>query len=334
MSNDEVAWRMPAEWAPHDATWMAFPPAVYDGSTTLRAARETWSDVALAISTSERVCMVVRPEDRDAAARLLGSAVALVDVALDDAWARDVAPSFVTRADGAVVAVDWVFNGWGAQSWATWDNDARVASEIAARLGFERYASDLVNEGGGIEVDGAGTVIATTTVQRDPHRNGARTVESVENELRVALGATRVLWLDRGLAGDYLEFGTRGHVDLVAKFVSTTTVVIHEQINPAHPDYAVSANARAVLEGAGYDVVPLPAPPRETVAGRVCDWSYVNSYVTNDAVILGVYGEPTDDEAMSTFRTLFPDRRIVAVDARPLFALGGGVHCVTQQQPT
>jgi agmatine deiminase len=324
---------MPAEWTSHAATWMAFPPAVYAGSTSLREAREAWSDVAFAVSVSERVFMMVRPQDRDEAFRLLGSAVELVDVALDDAWARDVAPTFVTGPAGELVAVDWVFNGWGAQPWASWANDEHAAAAVAAHLGVARYQSDLVNEGGGIEVNGAGTVVVTKTVQLDPNRNGDRGVASVESELRRALGVERVLWLERGLNGDYQEFGTRGHVDLVAKFVSPSVAVVHDQGNHAHPDFAVSREVRETLEAAGFEVVSLPAPATESLDGRLCDWSYVNCYFANDAVIVGVYGEKSDDVALGTFRTLFPDRRIVAVDARPLFALGGGVHCITQQQP-
>lgn len=322
---------MPAEWQPHARTWMAFPPAVYGGGSPA-VAREAWSAVARAIARFEPVAMVVDPADVDHARALVGDVAEVVIVPLNDAWARDIAPTFVK--DGSeTVAVDWEFNGWGAQSWAHWDKDRQVARAIAAHLGVEVVAGSLVNEGGGIEVDGAGTVLLTESVQRDPARNPGLTRTDVEARVHAALGTTRALWLERGLAGDYLEFGTRGHVDLVAKFVRPGVAMVHDQRDPSHPDHAVTLDATERLGEAGYEVVPVPAPATREVDGRTCDWSYVNCYVCNDAVILGTYGDDRDDEAAGVLRTLFPRREVVRVDARPLFALGGGVHCITQQQP-
>ena len=276
--------------------------------------------------------MVVDPADVAVAHGMLGGAAELVPVALDDAWARDIAPTFVS--DGtSVLAVDWTFNGWGAQPWAAWDQDQHVARAVSAHAGVDSFFSDLVNEGGGIEVDGAGTVVLTSTVQLDPGRNPDLSRADVEARVHAALGTSRALWLARGLAGDYLEFGTRGHVDLVVKFVAPAVAVVHDQADPSHPDHEASAAAHALLVAAGVDVVALAAPTTREVAGRICDWSYVNCYVCNDAVILGVYGDERDDAAAGVFRTLFPRREVVCVDARPLFALGGGVHCITQQQP-
>lgn len=322
---------MPPEWAPHAATWMAFPPAVYGGGS-LEAARRGWVDVALAIVPFEPVSMVVDPADIAAAHALLGDAVQYVEMPLNDAWMRDIGPTFVTT-DAEIAAVDWTFNGWGAQSWARWNKDRDVARAIAAHMGIESVPGDLINEGGGIEVDGAGTVILTSTVQLDPERNPGLTPADVETRVHAVLGTTRALWIPRGLSGDYLDFGTRGHVDLVAKFVGTGRVMVHDQRDVSHPDHAVSAAVMSQMSEAGFEVVAVSAPLTREVDGRLCDWSYVNCYLCNDAVILGVYGDEQDDEAAGVLRTLFPERTIVRVDARPLFALGGGVHCITQQQP-
>jgi agmatine deiminase len=311
---------------------MAFPPRVYDGGA-LAEARAAWAHVARVIGEFEPVALVVAPADAAAAAAALPGEVSLVEAPLDDAWARDIGPTFVRDPEGRLAAVDWRFNGWGAQAWARWSHDDEVAAVIAAHEGVERHRSDLVNEGGGIEVDGAGTVVITETVQLDPRRNPGLARDDVESRLRATLGVHRVLWLARGLDGDYQEFGTRGHVDLVVKFLSPTRAVFHDQRNPAHPDYAVSRAARALLEAAGYEAIGLRAPARESVDGRRCDWSYVNCYLANDALVLGVYDDEADDAAVATLRTLVPDRRVVTVDARALFALGGGVHCITQQQP-
>ncbi len=324
---------MPAEWEPHAATWMAFPTTAYSSTTSLAEARSAWVAVATAIAQAEPVNLLVRPEDRAAAELVVGGAITLVECPLDDAWARDMGPSFVREADGTIAAVDWVFNGWGAQDWAEWDHDAEVATAVARRLGIEVIASSMVNEGGGIEVNGQGTVIVTETVQLDPGRNPGWDRPMVEAELERCLGATNVIWLPRGLTGDYLEFGTRGHVDLLAKFVDATTVVVHDQTMTSHPDHALSKALQRQLDAEGLTVVPLAAPTVAEVHGRVCDWSYVNCYLANDLVVLGTYDDPADAAASDTLSQLLPSRKVVTVDARPLFSLGGGVHCITQQQP-
>ncbi|HET6969057.1 MAG TPA: agmatine deiminase family protein, partial [Ornithinibacter sp.] len=240
---------MPAEWAPHERTWMAWPSSGYTlGDTDAEAdeARATWADVALAVSRFEPVTLVVDPGAVDVARRWVGEGrhghhrVDLLEAPLDDAWMRDIGPTFVLSPSGALGAVDWVFNGWGAQEWATWEQDARVGEFVAGRAGATRIASDLVNEGGGIHVDGAGTVLLTETVQLDPGRNPGLTRADVEAELARTIGATTCIWLPRGLTRDYDEFGTRGHVDIVATFASPGVVLLHWQSDPAHPDHEVS----------------------------------------------------------------------------------------------
>ena len=323
---------MPAEWETHRRTWMAFPVTAY-GTSGAESARLAWSSVARTIAEFEPVSMLVRPEDHTAALEILAGSVELVPAELDDAWARDIGPTFVRDASGMTVAIDWRFNGWGAQSWARWQNDDRAAGVIAEAAGVRAVRSDIVNEGGGIEVDGAGRLVLTETVQRDPHRNPGRSREELEAEFRSRLGATSVTWLPRGLHGDYLEFGTRGHVDLLVKFVAPGVAVYHHQSNPEHPDAAVSQEIAGALAAAGIEAVPLSAPRRLDVEGRLCDWSYVNCYLANGVVVLGTYDDPADDAAAATLSDLLPGRKVVRVDARPLFALGGGVHCITQQEP-
>jgi len=329
---DQNTTVMPAEWEIHRRTWMAFPVTAY-GARDAGSARRAWSEVARTIAEHEPVSMLVRPEDHSAARELLADSVEIVPAELDDAWARDIGPTFVRDASGAKVAIDWRFNGWGAQGWARWQNDDRAAQVIAEAAGVRAVRSEFVNEGGGIEVDGAGRLVVTETVQRDPHRNPGRSREELEAEFRTRLGVTSITWLTRGLHGDYLEFGTRGHVDLLVKFVAPGVAVYHRQSNPAHPDAAVSEEIAAALADAGIEAVPLVAPSRLDVDGRLCDWSYVNCYLANGVVVLGTYDDPADDAAASTLSDLLPGRKVVRVDARPLFALGGGVHCITQQEP-
>ncbi|MEU4428730.1 agmatine deiminase family protein, partial [Actinoplanes sp. NPDC024001] len=250
---------------------------------------------------------------------------------LDDAWMRDIGPTFVVGPDG-LGAVDWTFNGWGRQSWATWENDARIGRQVAAWAGATLIDSTMVNEGGGIHVDGRGTVLVTETVQLDPGRNPGWTREQVESELRRTLGVREVVWLPRGLTRDYSEFGTRGHVDIVATIASPGTVLLHVQPDPRHPDHALDAELRAVFP-AGWRILDLMAPEQlEDEQGPV-DLSYVNHLACNDGVVACTFDDPHDQAALEVLAAAYPGRRVVGVDARPLFARGGGIHCITQQQP-
>ena len=327
-------WRMPAESAPHTCTWMAWPSAGYTlGSTDAEAdeARRVWSAVALAVAEFEPVRMVVDPVAVGPARQWLGSAVELFEAPLDDAWMRDIGPTFVVGPDG-LGAVDWRFNGWGAQSWARWAKDARIARRVAEWAGATLIGSDLVNEGGGIHVDGVGTVLVTETVQLDPGRNPGWTRERVEAELRRTLGVTDVVWLPRGLTRDYDEFGTRGHVDIVATMPAPRSVLLHVQPDPRHPDHRLTARLRAALPG-DWRVVEVPAPEGLTDENGPVDHSYINHLVCNGGVVAGTFGDARDAAALEILAAAYPGRRVVGVDARALFARGGGVHCITQQQP-
>ena len=337
-----MAWTMPAESAPQERLWMAFPhgPNAGDTPAEARAAHEAWAAVANTASEFEPVTMVVDADERDDARRLLSSAVTIVEAPLDDAWMRDIGPTFVLDDDGRLGAVDWVFNGWGAQDWASWEHDARIGSLVAEHAGATRIPSQLVNEGGGIHVDGSGTVLLTETVQRDPGRNPGISRAEVEAELARTIGATHPIWLPRGLTRDYERYGTRGHVDLVAGLVGVGTVLVHRQVDEEHPDAAVSREIERVLadavdaSGRSLEIVPLPAPATLRDAEGWVDWSYVNHVVVNDGVIACGFGEPAADAAArEVLEAVYPGRRAVTVDAREIFARGGGIHCITQQQP-
>ena len=338
------AWRMPPEWAPHERTWMAFPTTGYTlGDTPVEAdaARRTWASVANAVARFEPVAMVVTTADVTIARDLLDPTVQLHEAELDDAWMRDIGPSFVVSADGSrLAAVDWVFNGWGAQSWASWDHDARIGRYVAGLADAEVVTSPIVNEGGGFHVDGEGTVLLTETVQLDPGRNPGATRAFVEAEFARCLGVDTFLWLPRGLTRDYDEFGTRGHVDIVATFPSPGVVLVHAQEDPGHPDHAVSRTLidglREAVDAAGrvLEVVEIPAPATLFDDGGPVDYSYVNHLVVNGGVVACTFDDDHDDRALDVLRQVYPGREVVGVDARELFARGGGIHCITQQQPT
>jgi agmatine deiminase len=336
------SWRMPAEWEPHERTWMAFPPpnATFgdEGSATLETARSAWSEVANTIARYEPVTLIAGIGQGAVASARSGPAVSVIERPLDDAWARDIGPTFTLRGS-QLGAIDWVFNGWGKQSWAAWDHDARLASDIGAQVGADVRHSRLTNEGGGFHVDGAGTVLLTDTVQLDPDRNPGWTRSQVEAEIHAQLGTHHAIWLPHGLSRDYGEFGTRGHVDIVATFVAPGLVAAHAQHDPAHPDYEVTKELVALLRassdasGRSLEVVEIPAPTITVDDEGWNDYSYINHYVGNGFVVVGVFDDANDEVALDLLAQLYPGRRIEQVGGRAIFAFGGGVHCITQQQP-
>ena len=199
--------------------------------------------------------------------------------------------------------------------------------------------SALVNEGGGIQVDGEGTVLVTETVQLDPGRNPGLSRADVEAELARTIGATHVVWLPRGLARDSERFGTRGHVDIVAAIPSPGTLLVHSQQDPRHPDFQVSReiieHLRTTKDAAGraWNIIEVPAPETLWDDEGFVDYSYINHVVVNGGVIACTFADPNDDKALQILAEAYPGRRVVGIDARELFARGGGIHCITQQQP-
>jgi agmatine deiminase len=330
---------MPHEGVPQDQLWVAWPTAGYTLGDDPETARRTWAAVANAASEFEAVTVVVHPRDRDLAPRYLSSQIELREREIDDAWIRDSGPTFVLDGAGNLGAVTWVFNGWGAQEWATWEHDATLAPQVAAWADAERVDSELVNEGGGIHVDGLGTVLVTETVQLDPGRNPSRSKAEIEAELVRTIGATAVIWLPRGLTRDSDTYGTRGHVDICATIASPGRVLLHDQRDASHPDHVVTAQLRQVLgeakdaRGEAFEIVDLPAPTLLKDDDGFVDYSYVNHVLVNDGVIACAFDDPNDADAAAILRDAYPGRQVVAVDARPLFERGGGIHCITQQQP-
>jgi agmatine deiminase len=340
-----MTWRMPAETAAHARTWMAFPrEGITLGETEAErtAGYAAWTAVAHAVAEFEPVTMAVDPSETARARRTLSSAIELIEQPLDEFWMRDAGPTFVLDDErpGVLGAVDWVFNGWGDHEWSEWRLSAELGRAVAGATDAELVSSLLVNEGGGIHVDGEGTVLLTETVQLDPRRNPYADRARVEAEMLRTIGATKAVWLPRGLTRDYDHFGTSGHVDIVATLTSPGTVLLHDQQDAAHPDHAVSSELRQFLSGqtdaAGrpFTVVDLPAPATLRDEEGFVDWSYVNHLVVNGGVIACGFGEPeADARAREVLAEAYPGRKVVTVDARELFARGGGIHCITQQQP-
>ncbi len=335
-------WTMPPETAEQERIWMAFPPfgsSITADAASAEEAHDAWAAVANAIAAFEPVTMVSDPGTLDVARRLLDPQIELIDAPLDDAWMRDIGPSFVFDEHGTLGAVEWVFNGWGQQDWAQWGNDRHVGRLVAEHAGAVSVPSALVNEGGGIQVDGSGTVLATESVQLDPGRNPGLAREDVERELARTIGAANVVWLPRGLWRDSQRFGTRGHVDIVATISAPGVLLVHDQQDRSHPDHDIMRDLIAVLrdgrdaEGHAWQIVVVPAPATLTDTEGWVDYSYINHVVVNGGVVASSFDDPNDDAARAILTEAYPGRRVVTVDSRALFARGGGIHCITQQQP-
>lgn len=339
-----MTFTMPPETAPQDRIWMAFPrEGVSLGAATAEreAGYAAWTAVAHAVAEFEPVSMIVDPSEVDRATRMLGAGIEIIPRVIDDFWMRDSGPTFVHDAAGNLAAVDWIFNGWGGGDWTSATHDRGLAAFIAGLIGVPVIPSLLVNEGGGIHVDGQGTILLTETVQLDPNRNPHADKARVEAEMTRTLGTEKAIWLPQGLTRDYEPFGTRGHVDIVATFPAPGVILLHDQPNPDHPDDAVMQGIRAQLEqatdaqGRRFQIIDLPAPEVQRDAHGFVDYSYINHLVVNGGVIACGFGEDrADARARDILSAAYPGRRVVTVDARELFARGGGVHCITQQQPS
>jgi agmatine deiminase len=321
---------MPAEWAPHEGTWVAWPSDEQLWHENLGPARHAFADLVRAIAAGETANVLVPDDAQEQLARaaLPASGVRFHRVPFGDIWLRDTAPLFLVGDHGERATVHFRFNGWGGKY--VLDHDDRVAERIAAIDGGRSFDMAFVLEGGAVDVDGAGSVLVTRQCLLHPNRNGVVNEERVEVWLRDALGVERVLWLGDGLVNDH----TDGHVDTVVRFVRPGVVVAMEARGRDDPNRAALDALLRQAAGHGLEVVRIPSPGRVLDAdGRVMPASYVNFYVCNASVIVPTYGMPWDAEAVERIGALFPGRRAVGIESRAILTGGGSFHCITQQQP-
>lgn len=321
---------MPAEWAPHEATWVAWPSHADLWQANLAPARASFARLVSLVAAGERVEVLVPDEEQErvATAALDSPNVRTHRVPFGDIWLRDTAPIFTRGPGGEVTPVRFGFNGWGGKY--VLPGDAEVAGNIASIVGAGEFSTRWILEGGAVDVDGEGSALTTRQCMLDPNRNGLREEWEIEGLLREFLGIERVLWLDEGLLNDH----TDGHVDTVVRFVRPGVVVAMEARASEDPNRDVLRTLLRDASAHGLDVVRVPSPGRIVDAeGRVMPASYVNFYVSNAAVVVPTYGSPYDDQAVDTIASLFPGRRTVGVEARAILSGGGAFHCITQQQP-
>jgi agmatine deiminase len=336
----------PAEWAPHEAVWVAWPSDARLWGNSLEAAQDAFVAMCEVIARPgdrrgdvprERVDLLVPDERRKALAlrRLEQVAPRVHVIPYGDIWLRDTAPVFVRTEGGAPLAACFAFNGWGGKY--VLDGDAQVSERIARASGVERISYDWVLEGGSVEVDGEGTILTTRQCLLNANRNPSFTQSEIEKRLCDALGGTKVLWLDEGLRNDH----TDGHVDTLARFVAPGVVVCMMPCDSCDPNRDTLEALRRDLggmqdaRGRALEIVSIPSPGRiESLAGEVMPASYVNFYIGNHSVVVPTYGAPQDEQAVKAIGALFPGRHTQGIDARAILTGGGAFHCITQQQPT
>ena len=325
---------MPAEWAAHHSCWMAWP--CRDGVwANTKGTQQTYADVANAIARFEPVKMLVSTHKLETARSLLSDGVEVIEMSIDDSWARDSGPNFLVNTTGELAGSIWEFNAWGGK-YAPYDQDNLMGSRILELAGAREYPSKLTAEGGGITVDGEGTVITTETCFLNKNRNPGWSRAEVEAELCRTLGAEKVIWIP----GDATDTETDGHIDGIAAFIEPGRVLVEINADKTDPHYEIGEINKAALEN------QRDAKGRELQLEFIQEgiyhpgvWnggcsSYVNSYLTNGGVIVSGYGYEHDAAAVETYRKLYPEREIVQVQINDIAVGGGGVHCITQQQPT
>jgi agmatine deiminase len=329
---------MPAEWEPHARTWMCWPCRIeaWGGPDGLLRAKQAYARVARAISSFEPVVMAVRPQDHCEAKLACAGKVEFFEAPLDDSWARDIGPTFLLSAEGKRAGVQWRFNGWG-NKYHPVDRDAEFATRALNRENVPIYAAPFVCEGGAIHADGEGTLITTEQCLLNPNRNPDLTMQQIEEGLALFTGARKVIWLGEGFFDDE----TDGHIDNIACFVSPGRVLVGIPDSKSHPDYAPTIEAIRRLgeagdaQGRAIEVIHMPQPRNVSSdwRDRLLATSYINFYLANGGVVMPAFDDPNDEAARAVLADCFPERDILQIDALDIVQGGGGIHCITQQEP-
>ena len=338
-----LGYAMPAEWARHRATWLSWPHNLETWPTHLEKVREIWIQMVGALAPHEQVYLLVNdaPTEQEVTARLTAAGAPLANVTLlriptIDVWMRDYGPTFVTRNahDAQLAFNDWIFNGWGGK-YQTYQEDERVARAIAELLKVPVFDHEIVLEGGSIEVNGAGACLTTEQCLLNRNRNPHMSRQKIEQYLKDSLGVGQVIWLGEGIVGD----DTDGHIDDIARFVNPTTVVCIVEANSQDDNYRFLQENYERLQGVRdpfgrkLELVTLPCPSPVYFETTRLPASYANFYIANEVVLVPVFDDAHDKQALGILQELFPKRKIIGLRCNEVVAGLGAIHCVTQQEP-
>jgi agmatine deiminase len=325
---------MPAEWHRHERCWMAWPCRQETWGDRLDDARDAYAIIAQAIAEFEPVTMVANHGDVAAASMNCGRGVDVLPMDLDDSWMRDIGPTFLLDGNGGIAASDWSFNAWGYK-YDGYDKDARVAEALLGHLDIRRFDAPFVLEGGAIHSDGEGTVLTTETVLLNSNRNPGMDKAETEKALCDWLGADKVIWLPAGLHNDE----TDGHVDNLACFARPGVVLAASCPDEGDPNYEIlRANeeflrASTDAKGRALEVVTIDQPARMEEDGERLASSYINFYIANGGIVMPSFEDRRDAAARRAIAQAFPHRKVTQAPAVDIIRGGGGIHCITQQQP-
>jgi len=314
---------------------MAWPYRQELWSGALPETQAAYARVAQAIARFEPVTMIAPPDSIAEAAALCGPAVQTLSLEIDDAWTRDSGPAFLKAEDGCHAATAWRFNAWGGKL-DRYQQDAKLAERVCAHLGCPLYRSPLHLEGGAIHVDGEGTILTTESCVLNSNRNPGLSKREAERELCHALGASKVIWLPGELAAGDI---TDGHVDGLACFARPGLILLETLTDPAEERSKVLQENRRALQGARdakgrpIEIVEMEDAWEAQQEGETFCISYINFYLANGAVIMPSFDAPGDARARAVLERAFPDRKLIQLDIRKVAIGGGGIHCITQQQP-
>jgi len=342
-----TTWRMPAEWEPHEGTWLAWPHEKSDWPGKFGPIPHFYGKLIAKLTRHEIVHLVCADQRAVKAAlkaaRQEHANLAALDIHLaptDRSWLRDTAPIFVKSNTGKLKITDWHFNGWA--KYDNWQHDDALPGYVATKLKLPIVTptakrKPFVLEGGSIDVNGRGTLLTTEECLLSPiqARNPHLTQAEIEKVLCQHLGLTKILWLDKGITGD----DTHGHVDDLARFIDARTVVTIVEPNPADPNHKPLADNLHRLQsmtdqdGQSLRIVTLPMPAPVYFSGQRLPASYANFYIANQQVLVPTFNDPLDRVALNTLAELFPDREVTGIDCSDLVLGLGTLHCMTQQQP-
>jgi len=347
---------MPGEFERHAGCWMLWPERPDNWRLGAKPAQTAFAAVAAAIARFEPVSVGISRAQYVNARRQLPATIKAVELSNDDAWMRDVGPTFLVDARGRRRGVDWRFNAWGGLRdglYFPWDQDDRVAQKVLEFEGVDRYRAPFVLEGGAVHVDGEGTCITTEECLLNPNRNPEFTREQIDSQLKAWLGVETVIWLEKGVCFDE----TDGHVDNLCCFARPGEVCLTWTDDKRDPQYAISRDALERLRDAHdargrnlkvhklYQPGPLYMTREEAAgidpvegtrarsAGLRLAGSYVNFYIANGGVVVPLLDARRDRAALTVLKRVFPEREIVGVQAREILLGGGNIHCITQQMP-
>lgn len=345
----EAGFKMPAEWEKHRATWIGWCHNKNDFPGKIAPIHWVYGEMARKLAESEQVCILVQDESHEAKARNVLTKVGIdferiefYRIPHNRGWMRDSGPMFVrSAAEKETAVVKFKFNAWA--KYDDWQLDNKVALEFAKRAKKRVFdvnfgGREVVLEGGAIDVNGEGTLLTTEEclldyeVQtRNPHLSRA----DIEQVLHENLGATNVLWLNKGIVGD----DTHGHVDDFCRFVNKNTVVLAEEKNPADANYKILEENRERLEGYRLEngkkiqLIRLPMPSPVVFSGQRLPASYANFYIANETVLVPTFNDENDRHALGILAELFPTRKVCGIHAVDLVWGLGTLHCLTQQEP-